>query len=316
MAFITDGIIFILALSSVLVILWIYDSRLEAAKAFISFSFTLGSWRISVGLIIGAMALLYGALLISWSIQSMIMENTWGPYTFESGFKYSVARLVHYAIVFVAFILALSLLGFEMTKLTIMLSALGVGIGFGLRSIVSDFVSGIILLFERPVRVGDYIEFNNESAQIKNIGLRASKVRRLDKAEIAIPNSTLTNNPITNWTFSDRILRLCFPIGVAYGSDVALVRETLLGCARDQDWVLKRPEPQAYFRKFGESTLLFELRVFIANYADRFRIESDLNQEIDKRFRMAGIEIAFPQRDLHLRSVDPSIDSERLKKED
>jgi small-conductance mechanosensitive channel len=172
------------------------------------------------------------------------------------------------------------------------------------------------MLFERPLRVGDYIEFNNENAQISNIGLRASKVRRLDKAEIVIPNSTLINNPITNWTLTDRILRLSFPIGVAYGSDVALVRETLLGCARDQDWVLKSPEPKAYFRQFGESALLFKLLVFIANYTDRFQAESDLNQEIDRRFRLNGIEIAFPQRDLHLRSVDPSMDSEGLKKAD
>jgi small-conductance mechanosensitive channel len=201
-------------------------------------------------------------------------------------------------------VVALLALGFEFTKLTIILSALGVGIGFGLQSVVNNFVSGLILLFERPVRVGDFIELGGKWAEIKNIGLRATIVQTFDQADVIIPNADLVSNQVINWTLSNRLVRVVIPVGVVYGSDVPLVMEKLMTCARTSSKVAKTPEPQVLFLSFGESSLDFELRVWVPQAEERLTVKSMLHQEIDRSFREAKIEIAFPQRDLHLRTMD------------
>jgi small-conductance mechanosensitive channel len=218
-----------------------------------------------------------------------------------------MARLVHYVIIFVGFLLALSALGIEITKLTIMISALGIGIGFGLQNIVNNFVSGLILLFEGPVRMGDIIEMGGKWAEIKRIGLRATTVQTLDQADLIIPNADLVSNQVTNWTLSNRLVRLAIPVGVAYGSDVTLVIETLMECGNSNPLVAKTRVPQVLFLNFGASSLDFELRVWVLDADYRMQVKSELHQEIDRRFREANIEIAFPQQDLHLRSMDESI---------
>lgn len=202
----------------------------------------------------------------------------------------------------------ISLLGFELTKFTIILSALGVGIGFGLQSVVNNFVSGLILLFERPVREGDTIEIGGMWAEVKRIGLRATTIQTFDQADLIVPNADLTTQQVINWTLSSRQVRLIIPVGVAYGSDVGLVFDTLLACAKENPRVSKIPEPEVLFLKFGESSLEFELRVWVDDAFYRLILKSELHREIDRRFREANIVIAFPQRDLHLKSVDKSID--------
>jgi small-conductance mechanosensitive channel len=204
-------------------------------------------------------------------------------------------------------VVALLVLGFEFTKLTIILSAPGVGIGFGLQGVVNNFVSGLILLFERPVRVGDFIELDGKWAEIKNIGLRATIVQTFDQADVIIPNADLVTNQVVNWTLSTRFVRVVVPVGVAYGSDVPLVMEKLMACAIANSKVAKTPKPQVLFLSFGESSLDFELRVWLPNAEERLTVKSELHQEIDRSFREAKIEIAFPQQDLHLRSVDDSV---------
>ena len=191
--------------------------------------------------------------------------------------------------------------------MTLMLSALGVGIGFGLQSIVNNFVSGLILLFERPVRVGDIIEIGGQWAEIRRIGIRATTVQTPDHADLIVPNADLISNQVTNWTLGNRQIRLIVPVGVAYGSDVALVMKTLFDCTREVAMVVKSPPPQVLFLTFGESTLDFELRVWVWNADHRLTVRSELHQKIDQLFREKKIEIAFPQRDLHLRSMDESI---------
>jgi small-conductance mechanosensitive channel len=153
----------------------------------LTIGFNLGSQRISVGLLIISAGILYGSFFVSWIIQKLIIEEVLARRRVETGVRVSIAKLVHYVLIFVGFVLALLALGFEFTKLTIMLSALGVGIGFGLQSVVNNFVSGLILLFERPVRVGDTIELEGRWAEIKKIGLRATTVQTLDQADVIIP---------------------------------------------------------------------------------------------------------------------------------
>ena len=198
-------------------------------------------------------------------------------------------------------------MGFDVTKFTIILSALGVGIGFGLQGMVNNFVSGLILLFERPIRQGDIVEIGGIWAEVKNIGLRATSVQTFDQADLIIPNADLTTNQVTNWTLSSRQVRLIIKVGVAYGSDIPRVFEILAACAKDNDKIMNHPEPQVLFLEFGESSLNFELRAWVKDADYRLVTRSKLHQEIDKRFRETKIEIAFPQRDLHVRSMDESV---------
>ena len=195
---------------------------------------------------------------------------------------------------------------FRDPNLTILGGALGVGIGFGLQAIVNNFASGLILLFERPIRVNDYIVLGELWAEVKKIGLRSTVVKTFDGSEIVIPNSDLITNQVTNWTLSERHMRLRIQVGVAYGSDVTRVTETLRECATAGPKVRRIPEPRVLFQNFGESSLDFELRVWISDVDDMMTVASDLRYEIDRRFREAKIEISFPQRDLHIRSVEES----------
>jgi potassium efflux system protein len=284
----------------------VYDDLSAAIKGLLSLGFNVGSQRISLGLVIIAAGILYGSFFASWIIQKLLTDQVLARRRVEVGVQVAIAKLVHYVLIFIGFVVALLALGFEFTKLTIMLSALGVGIGFGLQGIVNNFVSGLILLFERPVRVGDYIEFGGNWAEIKKIGLRATTVQTFDEADVIIPNADLVSNQVINWTLTNRRVRLIIPVGVAYGSDISLVMETLVESAKQNSDVAEEPIPQVLFLNFGESSLEFELRVWVLDADNRLVVSSAIHQEIDRRFREAKIEIAFPQRDLHLRSLDES----------
>jgi small-conductance mechanosensitive channel len=305
-ALLTTVLIGALFTTFILVIWRVYDRPAEAIEGVFGFGFMVGTRKITLGLVLTAGAVLYGSFLTSWAVQTMLMRGVLTSRELQVGVRISIARLIHYGFVFAGFLLALVALGVQLRDITIIAGALGVGIGFGLQGIVNNFVSGLILLFERPVKVGDYIQLGEQWAEIKRIGLRATVVETLDRSEIVVPNSDLVSNQVTNWTLSHRMARLVIPVGVEYGSDVPLVMETLKECAEASSKVMRMPEPQVLFVNFGESSLDFELRVWISNLDDRFSVKSQLHQEIDRRFRQAGIVIAFPQRDLHLRSVDKS----------
>jgi small-conductance mechanosensitive channel len=300
-------IVGLILLPAILVIWGVYDSLAGAIKGMLSLGFSLGTRRISLGLLLASAAILYGAFLTSWILQKLLMDEVLFRRQVERGVRVSIARLAHYVIVFLGFLFALSTLGVELTKITIMLSALGVGIGFGLQGVVNNFVSGLILLFERPVRVGDYIELSGEWSEIKRIGIRATTVQTFDGADLIIPNADLISNQVTNWTLTNRQARLIVPVGVAYGSDVPLVMETLLACADANSRVAKAPAPQVLFLSFGESSLEFELRLWVGDADYRLSVRSEVHQEIDRRFREAKIEIPFPQRDVHLRSANQPV---------
>ena len=299
-----------------IVVAWrFYDDHLEAIQSLMSAGFTMGSWHISVSRILMAVLCLYGAFLLSWALQSILSEEVFPRRRVERGVQVSIGHLVHYAIISLGFLLVLGTLGFNFTNITIIGGALGVGIGFGLQNIVNNFVSGLILLFERPVRVGDYVEVGGLFAEVKKIGLRATTVQSFDGADIVVPNSDLVTNQVTNWTRTNRIVRLRIPVGVAYGSDVPLVMKIVLECALDNPAVLSSPKPQVLFRGFGDSSLDFEVRVFTPDIDYRLVLQSELLQEIDREFRLNGVEIPFPQRDLHLRSVDDKAGASLLGKD-
>jgi small-conductance mechanosensitive channel len=287
----------------------VYHSSGEALRGILSLGVTLGSQRITLGLVLAAAALLYGSFVASSAIQTLLLEEVFPKRQVEPGVGLSISKLIQYSLILVGFLLALAALGVTLTNITILGGAIGVGIGFGLQAIVNNFASGIILLFERPIRVGDMIQLADLPCTVKKIGLRSTVVASRDDADIVIPNSDLVTNQVTNWTLSERRMRLRIPVGVAYGSDVPLVMRILKEIAEGNLSVLSNPASSVLFLGFGDSSLNFELRVWIKDFLDRFRIQSELIQAIDSRFRSEGVEIPFPQRDLHLRSIDESINS-------
>lgn len=286
-------------------VIWdVYPTVNVAVDKIVDLGFNLGGLHVSPKFVFTVVFVFYGALLASRAVQVVLLKRILPRYKVERGVQLSITRLVHYAIVTVGFFIMLKVLGFQLSQLTLLGGALGVGIGFGLQAIVSNFVSGLILLFERPLKVGDTIQVGAEWGEVKQLGLRATIIETFDNAEIVVPNSDLITGQVTNWTLANRKVRVKVPVGVAYGTDVTKVLEILIGCGKANPMVLDKPQPNALFLAFGASSLDFELRVWIPEFLDKLQVLSDLNQDIDNEFALNGIEIPFPQSDLHLRSVD------------
>jgi small-conductance mechanosensitive channel len=217
----------------------------------------------------------------------------------NTGLQDSITTISVYAIWIFGIMLSLYTFGMGTTTLAFGFGALGIGLGFGLQNIFNNFISGIILLFERPIQVGDDVEVNGVWATVKKINVRATVVQTYDNASIIIPNSEFISSQVTNWSFKDKRLRRNIDVGVAYGSDIEAVREILLDIANNTKHVFKQPKPEVLFRDFGDSALVFRLRVW-TDIDNMLKIETAIRFEIDKRFREKGIVIAFPQRDVHL----------------
>ncbi|RJP91521.1 MAG: potassium transporter KefA [Desulfobacteraceae bacterium] len=230
----------------------------------------------------------------------------------DEGLQESVVTISVYLIWSAGILFALNAVGFTATSMTVVLGALGIGLGFGLQAIFNNFMSGIILLFERPIQVGDDIEVNGIWAKVREINVRATIVQTYDNASLIIPNSDLISSQVTNWSFKDKRIRRNVEVGVAYGSDVALVRDTLMEVAEKTPRVLKLPKPDVIFKNFGDSSLTFLLR-FWTRLEYFYAVESDVRFEIDRLFRERNIEIAFPQMDIHVRSgLNPPKNPENL----
>lgn len=296
-------------LPAILVVWNLYDNVLDATTSIYSYGFSIGTVPISVGMVAASITIFYCAFLVSRILPRFFLDEKINGRKLTRGVQRSIAQLMRYFIIFLGFVLAISFIGFDFTKLTLILSAFGVGIGFGLQGIVNNFVCGLILLFERPLTEGDTIEIGTERAHIKKIGLRSTVVTTMDLADLIIPNADLINNQVTNWTLSTRQVRLCVPVCVAYGSDVSLTVETILASAKKQKEVVKSPVPEVLFMDFGESSLDFELRVWIQDVDRRLQVRSALYHDIEENFRELDISIPFPQRDLHLPGFSGSAES-------
>lgn len=216
------------------------------------------------------------------------------------GTGYAMTTLLRYAIVIIGIIVTLQKLGMEWANIQWLVAALSVGLGFGLQEVFANFVSGLILLFERPIRIGDVITLNNISGTVSKIHIRATTLIDWDRKEVIIPNKTFITDQLTNWTLSDQTTRVVIPVGIAYGSDCNQAHALLLEIAQNHPLILHEPEPAAFLIGFGDSTLNFELQVFTGKLAHRMKLEHGLRILIDQRFAEAGIEIAFPQMDVHL----------------
>jgi len=246
------------------------------------------------------------AIYVAKFVRFTLDEDVFPRLPIAAGASAAASRLIYYALVLGGIFFALAASGVELSRLTLVMSGLGIGIGFGLQNIVNNFVSGLVLAFEQPFQVGDIIETGTLTGRVRLIGLRASRVRTLDGAEVIVPNADLIAGNVVNWTLSDRMRRIDVDVGVAYESDPGKVRSILLQLADESDNVLSSPEPAALFTGFGDSSLDFTLRVWIHEAGNWPQITSDLNEAVKAALDEAGIEIPFPQRTLHIRSDERS----------
>lgn len=282
----------------------ISETALTQASVYFFDGFVVGSLKVvpaRILLAVGVFAVL--SSLSGWFKRRL--EREWLIHVrMEQSARETFVTISGYIGFAIAIIIALSVAGFAFTNLAIIAGALSVGIGFGLQNIVNNFVSGLILLFERPIKTGDWIVAGNTEGYVKRIRMRSTLIQTFDRADVIVPNSELISAQVTNWMLYDARGRIKVPIGVAYGTDTQLVKETLLQVAKEHPNVIadgSSPEPNVLFLGFGDSSLNFELRCHVTNIDNRLQCISDLNFAIDAAFRENNIEIPFPQRDVHIR---------------
>jgi len=285
----------------------VWSNIYQWGKKILTSKIPIGSMDLSLGNILIFFFLIWLALKISKLIK-IIVEGEIAPRVkMQRGVPGAISLLLRITIITFGFMLAIAAAGVDMTKLTILLGALGVGIGFGMQNIFNNLVSGIILAFERPIKEGDIIEVGELWGTVKEIGLRASIIFTFDGAEVIVPNGNLISNELINWTLTDQQRRVEVLVGVAYGTDPSKVLGILNKVASEHEEVLKEPTPLALFSGFGESSLDFRLLFWIPRAENRFIINSEVNTKVNDALIKAGIVIPFPQIDLHVRSADPSI---------
>jgi len=223
----------------------------------------------------------------------------------EPGTGYAITTITTYLLVLTGFIICLAVIGVQWSKLQWLVAALSVGLGFGLQEIVANFVSGIILLFERPIRVGDTVTIDGVTGTVSRIRIRATTLVDWDRKEQIIPNKTFVTQDLTNWTLSDPITRVTLRVGVAYGSDVDKVQDILIKVARANKRVLNDPVPAVFCVGLADSSINFEVRVFVKDLTDIMPLSHEIHAAITKALKEAGIDIPFPQRDIHIRTLPP-----------
>jgi potassium-dependent mechanosensitive channel len=269
----------------------------------LSYKFKFGDTTFSLLSFIYAILVLLATSLVTRLWRNVFQNKFLRNSLMEFGLQESITTITVYVIWVLGIIFALNVFGLNPTSLIVVFGALGIGLGFGLQNIFNNFMSGLILLFERPIQVGDEIEVTGTWATVKKINVRSTLVQTYDNASLIIPNSELINNQVTNWTFKDKRLRRQISVGVAYGSDIELVRQTLLEIADRTPRVLKNPDPDVLFTDFGDSALIFVLRVW-TQQKYMWQVDTSIRFAIDHEFKEKKITIAFPQRDVHIHTVE------------
>ncbi len=288
---------------SVLLVWGLSNEVMTALSRYVLDGFQIGSLTIVPFRIVVAVLIFALLLAVSDWLRGRLEGKWLKKSRMERGSREALVTISGYVGVALAVLIALGVAGVQFTNLAIIAGALSVGIGFGLQNIVNNFVSGLILLFERPVKTGDWIVVGNTEGHVKRISIRSTLIQTFDRADVIVPNSELISGQVTNWMLHDSRGRVRVPVGVAYGSDTRKVEEILLAIAHDHPNIISDSSispPKVLFMNFGDSSLNFELRAFIRNIDERLQVVSDINFAIDAAFRKEGIEIPFPQRDVHL----------------
>lgn len=293
------------------------DSSLLEIKGLVLEGFSLGSVKIVPTRVLMSLFSFFLMLsLIGW-VKRRLDKSWLNRSRMDRGSKEAMISLTGYFGLAAALLITLSIAGVQLANIAIIAGALSVGIGFGLQNIVNNFVSGVILLFERPIKTGDWIAVGGTEGYVRKISIRSTQIQTFDRSDVMVPNSELISGQVTNWMLRDSRGRLIVPIGVAYGTDPQMVRSILLGIANAHDQVIRNSpilsNPYVLFREFADSSLNFELRCFLINVDSRMEVLSDINFEIDRLFKANNIEIPFPQQDIHIKPE--LIKSELIKPE-
>ncbi|OVE75929.1 hypothetical protein BVX98_06735 [bacterium F11] len=273
--------------------------------------FYISKTPVTLAGLIAGLAILFGSFVLSWLLQRVLSARLSKMIGLNEGVSYALRRIIHYTILVFGFIFATQTIGLNLASLAFVMGFLSVGIGFGLQNITSNFVSGLILLLERPISVGEFVTVEEADGPVmgvvEKINMRSTLVKTFDNVAVMVPNSKFIENQVTNWSHGDPKVRLQVPIGVAYGSDVEKVKQVLLEVADKHPLVLKDPAPYVFFLEFGDSSLNFKLYAWLKQPDIRLKARSELNFAIDKAFRENDITIPFPQRDLHVK-MTPAIE--------
>lgn len=242
-------------------------------------------------------------VFLSGKLKTIFVKQILSKYSDDIGVSQSIGTIIQYFFIIMGAFIVIQSSGINLGSLNVLAGALGVGIGFGLQNIANNFISGLIILFERPIKVGDRIEVGNVTGDVVKISSRASTVNTNDNISIIIPNSDLINKQVINWSHNDRRIRFHVPFGVSYKEDPAMIKELIVEVAKANKDVLKRPAPDVLFIGYGDSSIDFDLMIWTNTYIDKpIVLKSQLYYEIFEKFKEHNIEIPFPQRDLHLKS--------------
>ena len=267
--------------------------------------FTIKNIAITPFLILEMTAFVVVSWIVSKQLQKILKSKLLSRTHLDEGTQFTILRLIHYLIMAIVIYQVINMIGLDLKGLALIAGVLSLGIGFGLQNIASNFASGLIMMFERPVRVGDLISVGDMEGVIKDIKIRSTTISTPDNISVIVPNSVFVSGQVINWTLGDPKIRIHIPVGVAYGSDVQLVTKLLMEIAREHPDVLDNPQPEVWFNEFGDSSLNFELLVWISSPTIRRRVVSDINYAIEAAFREHGVEIPFPQQDVYVRSLPP-----------
>jgi len=293
-------------LAGTLKVFHVYDAVTGAIAAVLGARLKFGGVDVSLGDVVAFGLTLWLAVILARLLRIVLEARLDNQGRLPPGVPVAISKTVAYTVVAMGFLMAILASGMDVTRFTVILGTLSVGIGFGLQNVVNNFVSGLILLYERPIRVGDVIDVGTAMGTVTHIGIRSSTVSTFQGAEVVLPNSILVSNQLTNWTLSNHLRRVDIDVGVAYGSDVAKVQELLLAAARSDAAVLGDPPPVALFAGLGDSALNFQLRFWTAQFDRYLAVASDVRAAVVAKLGVEGISIPFPQRDLRVVSVDES----------
>ena len=287
----------------------------ETVASVLDFPIGLGRIQFTIGNVLVVLLILGIGFAFAKGFSSVVRSLLVAKFPFQRGIPYAISKVTYYILTVLVLLAAVTAAGVDLNKFTVITGAVGVGVGFGLQDIVKNFASGLILLFERPIRVDDVIELTGMVGTVRRIGARSSTLVTAQGAEVIVPNSNLTSTQVINWTLSSQRRRIEIAVGVAYGTDPELVLRMLVAEAAAHQNVMTNPAPEAFFISFGDSALNFELRFWSESQDAWFKLKSDVTVAIARALAEAGIEIPFPQRDLHLRSIDPAVTSRSLPPE-
>lgn len=292
----------------------VLNDVIQFLRGIFEYPFNIGNFNFTIGDIFLFIIIVMISQWISNFIVFILDEQIYYKTRKKKDVAASISALVKFSIITLGFLIGVVAIGFELDKLTLLLSAFGVGIGFGLQNIFNNLVSGIIMVFERPLQVGDVIEVGQLIGEVRKIGIRSSIVRTYDGSEVIVPNGNLISNELINWTHSDMQRRLIIKIGVAYGTDPAQVIDILVKVAESSQNIMENPKPYALFTEFADSSLNFELRCWTDNFDNWIFTLSDLRVRVNQALKEVGITIPFPQRDVHLFNTDNSSGKKNISK--